>query len=425
MDEPHDTVRAAPASPGDAGPEPQRDAGAPGAAREETPPSSPPGAEHAVLSATGADNPSGVSATQKPLRHQRNKNRGDKSTPAYAAIDLGTNNCRLLVAQPAGGTFEVIDAFSRIVRLGEGLGNSDELSAEAMDRAVGALRICAAKMRRRNVARARVIATQACRHAVNSGMFIERVARETGLELEVVTPEEEARLAVLGCTPLLDKSASRALVFDIGGGSTELVWLDMTNIGPAGEPHVLAWASLPVGVVTLADRYDGRTLNRTGYEKMVQEVTALLNDRPWSEEMDAQLDEAVAKGDIHLLGTSGTVTTIAGIHLGLRRYDRSKVDGTWIDFADVSAVTQALSLMTLEERANVPCIGRERADLVLAGCAILEAIQTSWPCRRLRVADRGLREGILITLMREDRRNQKRKRRRRRGGRKRAQQTNL
>ncbi len=413
MDDSHDPVRAAPASPGDAGLWPQRDAGAPGAVREENQHSSPEGADDAGLRQT--PRPQKPRGGGKPAKG-RSKSRASNAL-SYAAVDLGTNNCRLLVAKPTGAGFEVVDAFSRIVRLGEGLGTRNELTSEAMDRAVGALRICAAKMRRGNVARARVVTTQACRHASNADEFLERVQRETGLELEVVSPEEEARLAVLGCAPLLDRKASRALVFDIGGGSTELVWLDTVKNGPTGEPKLLAWASLPVGVVTLAERYDGRTINRLGYEQMVREVKALLDDRPWSQELDQELMRAVSEGDIHLLGTSGTVTTIAGIHLGLRRYDRSKVDGTWIDFADVSAVTQALSLMSFEERTDVPCIGRERADLVLAGCAILEAIQASWPCQRLRVADRGLREGILLTLMREDRRNQKRKRRRRRGGR--------
>jgi len=454
VDDSHDTVRVAPASPGDAGQSPRIDAGVPGATRVEkqhslpdgevptdarlpdkpaTGPREAPDTDHSSRPAgqpTGQNHPK--SHNQKPTRdaasksRRRGKNRSAQQR-CYAAIDLGTNNCRLLIAKPTKSGFEVVDAFSRIVRLGEGLGTHNMLTDEAMDRTIAALRICASKMRRRNVVKARVVTTQACRHADNADVFMQRVARETGLELEVLSPEDEARLAVLGCAPLLDRQAKRALVFDIGGGSTELVWLDLANKSATSEPDLLAWASLPVGVVTLADRYDGRTVNRTGYETMVAEVKALLDDRPWSDELDAEISDAVEAGDIHLLGTSGTVTTIAGIHLGLKRYDRSKVDGVWVDFADVTAVTDGLSIMNFDERASVPCIGKERADLVLAGCAILEAIQTSWPCKRLRVADRGLREGILITLMREERRNQKRKRRRRRGGRgrkKQGQQTN-
>lgn len=425
MDDSHETVRVAPASPGDTGHRARTDAGVPGATRVEKQHSLPDGeVTPRVRQPDGSGNASSAQRTQsdksdKPRnknRPRRGKNRGAQQR-CHAAIDLGTNNCRLLIAKPSSSGFEVVDAFSRIVRLGEGLGTHNMLTEGAMDRAISALRICASKMRRRNVVSARVVTTQACRHADNADVFMERVSRETGLELEVLSPEDEARLAVLGCAPLLDRKAKRALVFDIGGGSTELVWLDLSDTNGNSEPELLAWASLPVGVVTLADRYDGRTVNRSGYEAMVNEVKALLDDRPWSEELDTELSQAVADGDIHLLGTSGTVTTIAGIHLGLKRYDRSKVDGIWVDFADVAAVTDGLSIMNFEERASVPCIGKERADLVLAGCAILEAIQTSWPCERLRVADRGLREGILITLMREERRNQKRKRRRRRGGR--------
>lgn len=481
MDDSHDNVRAAPASPGDAGSwDPTRNsrgAGVPGAARVEIKHSLPDGEGHEPVNAGGkasrveAGDPNASSSKEAsaqgsatvvtgggnagdgdvgasdagdgaatPARRKRGRRGGARQSrpPSgkrtaqgnrdgkpdagrkadsrnFAAVDLGTNNCRLLIARPSGAGFEVVDAFSRIVRLGEGLGTRQELSEDAMSRAVSALRICASKMRRRNVARARVVTTQACRHADNSDVFMRRVAQETGLDMEVLSPEEEARLAVIGCAPLLDRQASRALVFDIGGGSTELVWLDMKANGPRGEPEPLAWASLPVGVVTLADRYDGRTINRAGYERMVAEVKSLLADRPWAEELDAELAAATEAGDVHLLGTSGTVTTIAGIHLGLKRYDRSKVDGIWVDFADVAAVTDGLSIMNFQERASVPCIGKDRADLVLAGCAILEAIRTTWPCQRLRVADRGLREGILMTLMREERRKQKRKRRRRGG----------
>lgn len=416
MDDSRDSAQTAPASPGGAGTQRRSDAGVPGAARVETQHSSPygeaPGYESAAKPKPGSS---------KRNSRRRSGRRKQDQQRCFAAIDLGTNNCRLLIARPKNGGFEVVDAFSRIVRLGEGLGKHNLLTDSAMDRAIAALRICASKMRRRNVVRARVVTTQACRHADNADVFMRRVAAETGLELEVLTAEDEARLAVLGCVPLLDREARRALVFDIGGGSTELVWLNLEGQDREGEPELLAWTSLPVGVVTLADRYDGRALNRGGYEAMVAEVKGLLDNSLWPEGLTEELAGAVRDGDIHLLGTSGTVTTIAGIHLGLKRYDRSKVDGIWVDFADVSAVTDGLSIMSFEERASVPCIGHERADLVLGGCAILEAIQTTWPCERLRVADRGLREGILITLMREERRIRKKRRRRRRGGRKRKQ----
>ena len=406
MDDAHDPARAAPASPGEAdGGPPPRPSGAPGAARSDSD-------SEAECGGAGHAEPGGRSRNRRRRNRGAARQDGEARRRLYAAVDLGTNNCRLLIARPADrdGGFEVVDAFSRIVRLGEGLAQTGALSEAAMARTIAALRICASKMRRRNVARARIVATEACRMASNADVFMQRVARETGLDLDVVTAEDEARLAVLGCAPLLDREAARALVFDIGGGSTELVWLDMTPGGRGSEPQLLAWASLPVGVVTLADRYGGRSLDAAGYAAMVAEVEGRLAGPLWPQGLADAMADSIGQGNVQLLGTSGTVTTIAGIHLDLPRYDRAQVDGTWIDFAEVTGVTRRLGAMTFDQRAEVPCIGRERADLVMAGCAILEAIQKAWPCRRLRVADRGLREGILVTMMREDRRRQRRRR---------------
>src|SRR3954463_11654804 len=167
----------------------------------------------------------------------------------YGAIDLGTNNCRLLIARPTEGGFTVIDAFSRIVRLGEGLSRSGELSADAMDRAVVALSVCAEKLRRRNVSLSRSVATEACRRAKNGEEFAERVHTETGIVLDIIEPAEEARLAVLGCHKLLEPGDGPALIFDIGGGSTELVLVDQED----GTPRIRAWWSAPWGVVSLTE----------------------------------------------------------------------------------------------------------------------------------------------------------------------------
>jgi exopolyphosphatase/guanosine-5'-triphosphate,3'-diphosphate pyrophosphatase len=322
---------------------------------------------------------------------------GDRGGATYAALDLGTNNCRLLVARPAGDGFRVIDAFSRIVRLGEGVSLSGRLSEAAMDRAVGALAICRAKMKNRGVTRARLIATEACRAAGNGAEFHARVAKELGLVLEVIDRETEACLAATGCTPLIDPKADGAVLFDIGGGSSEVVRLDRSQTMRRGPPlpQIRGWISLPTGVVTLAERHDGINVTRQSYEVMVAEVGALL--APF---VRAHGGEGL--GGFHMLGTSGTVTTIAGVHLNLKRYDRSRVDGCWMSGAEINAVVERLLAMTYEERVASPCIGAERADLVLAGCAILEAIRRAFPSPRLRVADRGLREGMLVQMMRED-----------------------
>jgi exopolyphosphatase/guanosine-5'-triphosphate,3'-diphosphate pyrophosphatase len=353
------------------------------------------------------------------IAHPRKSSAVRSATDAlYAALDLGTNNCRLLIARRSAEGFKVVDAYSRIVRLGEGLARTGALSDAAMTRAIEALKICADKMARRGVTRTRTIATAACRTASNSDAFIERVKRETGLSLEIVSTEDEARLAVAGCAPLLDPRCSSALVFDIGGGSTELIWLRMQDGETRSRPVIGDWISLPCGVVTLAEHYGGVDVPVDLYERMVAEVGERL--APFLVRvrgMDA------GQGGFHLLGTSGTVTTIAGVHLGLERYDRTRVDGIWISPADVHGVTQSLLGMSYGERAAHPCVGGERADLVLAGCAIFEAIARAWPAERLRVADRGLREGILMSLIEGDARRGRRRRRRRRRNAKRANDT--
>ncbi len=322
----------------------------------------------------------------------------------YAAIDLGTNNCRLLVARPTRRGFMVIDAFSRIIRLGEGVTATGVLSEVAMRRTIEALLVCAEKMRRRGVKRSRLIATEACRIAQNGVEFVDRVRRETGLALEIVNPETEARLAVSGCASLLDRNADWALVFDIGGGSSELILLDLRRKRRNGDGTreaascIAAWTSLPFGVVTLSERYGGRDVDETLYARMVDEVSAHVV----TFERSSQIKERIGSGRVQLLGTSGTVTTIAGIHLGLKIYDRSRVDGLWVRTAHACAVSRRLLAMSYAERASQACIGPDRADLVLSGCAILEALLRHWSSDRLRVADRGLREGILTALMAED-----------------------
>ena len=320
-----------------------------------------------------------------------------RPTATYAALDLGTNNCRLLLARPSEGGFRVIDAFSRIVRLGEGLGASRKLGDEAIERTIDALRICSVKMSNRGVTRARLIATEACRAAQNGVSFIARVEAETGLALEIIDRETEAHLAAAGCAALADPRADSVVLFDIGGGSTEIVWLDRASDGKQTiRRRIRDWVSLPVGVVNLSERYGGRQVTRDAYSRMVNEIALLL--KPFAEGL-AKSDTAV---HFHLLGTSGTVTTLAGVHLGLARYDRRAVDGIWMADDAITTIIERLLDMTFEERTTIPCIGFERADLVLSGCAILDAIRSVFPAGRVRVADRGLREGILMQLMSED-----------------------
>ena len=318
----------------------------------------------------------------------------------FAALDLGTNNCRLLVARPHRTGFRVMDAFSRTVRLGEGLAATGALSPGAMDRAVDALQICADKMRKRGVTRARAVATEACRTALNGEHFISRAEKETGVRFEIITPKEEARLAVESCAALVDKSCESVLVFDIGGGSTELIWLDLTRRRRIGAPvPIRAWTSVPYGVVTLGEKFGLRGRKGPISHKLFGDMVSAFHEAVAPFRIPTESLRAVSSGRAHLVGNSGTVTTIAGVMMKLPRYDRSRVDGAWIDLDQARTVARDLSTSSWDERAAHPCVGNERADLLMPGAAILEAIHSLWPCKRLRVADRGLREGVLLSLM--------------------------
>ena len=335
-------------------------------------------------------------------RHVQNGPRPpQQELPVFAALDLGTNNCRLLVAVPGRhGQFRVIDAFSRIVRLGEGLSTTGRLGQAAMDRAVEALKICGDKLRNRKIRRARLIATEACRSAANGVEFLERVEREAGLKLEIIDRQTEARLAVSGCGSLVERDTQGVVLFDIGGGSSEIALIDLSGRHRSSRlaNHIVSWTSLPVGVVSLAERFGGRTVTRATFSAMVEDVAVRLKAFDGRD----RLSHVLAGPNFHLLGTSGTVTTLAGVHLDLERYDRRRVDGLWMDRDSVDRMVERLVGWDFQQRVANPCIGADRADLVLAGCAILEAIRAVWPSERLRVADRGLREGILSELMADD-----------------------
>jgi len=316
------------------------------------------------------------------------------ATGVYAALDLGTNNCRLLIACPTGDSFRVIDSFSRIIRLGEGISATGCISEAAIDRAIAALSICRDKIHSRKAKRLRLIATEACRAASNAEDFMHRVAAETGIRLEVIDRETEAALAVTGCSPLLDPRGRGAILFDIGGGSTELVRIERDPAEQDAVPRIKAWMSIPLGVVSLAEHFGGKDVTPQSYAEMVEVVAGHI--APFAAEHGADL------AGMHLLGTSGTVTTLAGVHLNLARYDRRRIDGVWMSDADLTATIARLLRMSYQERIGNNCISIERADLVLAGCAILDAIRGAFPLPRLRVADRGLREGMLVEMMRGD-----------------------
>ncbi len=345
----------------------------------------------------------GTMAAQLSVKPEQK--RTQKRPPVYGALDLGTNNCRLLLARPNRSGFQIVDAFSRIIRLGEGVSETGKLSENAMERTIDALQICADKMQIHRVTRARLVATEACRAAANNQEFLERVKRRTGLELEIIDQETEATLALTGCVTLIDENCDYVLIFDIGGGSSELMWLDNKKLRSDAGNHyigaeraILDWISIPLGVVTLAEKFGGVNVDQETFKAMIDYVRTRFDG--FADEVTKALKSKDVK--VHFLGTSGTVTTLAGVYLSQDIYDRQKIDGLWMNMKDVQTISKYLIKISYEQRQAIPTIGPDRADLVLGGCAILEAMLETWPTNKLRVADRGLREGILAKLMAED-----------------------
>jgi exopolyphosphatase/guanosine-5'-triphosphate,3'-diphosphate pyrophosphatase len=319
--------------------------------------------------------------------------------PAYAALDLGTNNCRLLIGAAEGDGFRVVDSFSRIVRLGEGLHATGRLSTPAMERTLAALHACAARLRRRPVQGLYAIATEACRRASNGSAFLEIVRAETGLPIRVISTREEVELALESCGPLLPIDRRRVLLFDIGGGSTELAWVRLDG----GQPHLIGYESLPFGVATLAEAFGDEGATAAGFERMV----AMVQGRLAAFEGIHRIAAEIRRGGVLMLGTSGTVTTLAGIALGLSRYRRVLVDGALLSTMDAADALAELLQMGAEGRAAHPCIGADRAPYVLPGCAVFEAIRACWPTEQVLVADRGLREGMLLRQIRGTKRGRR------------------
>lgn len=319
----------------------------------------------------------------------------------FAALDLGTNNCRLLIAgrDKTSAThyppsLKVVDSFSRIVRLGEGVSKSGKLSEAAMQRTLAALAVCKRKLDKYSIVKMRLVATEACRKASNTQEFFKRVQDELGLFMEVINNEEEARLAFLGCSSLLNDGAHRAIVFDIGGGSTELMWIDKENAS-SDSRYIADWLSIDSGVMNLADRFGGSSFSDLAYKDMVDYITARIE--PFNQVN--RIGEVIGNAPVQMLSTSGTVTTLAAIHLGLPKYDRNRVDGIRLEVNHLHRTIKKLLDMRPSERFNHPCIGHDRADYIISGCAIFEAISNTWPTGEITIADRGVREGIIISLM--------------------------
>ncbi|MBR9762943.1 MAG: Ppx/GppA family phosphatase [Rhodobacteraceae bacterium] len=357
--------------------------------------------------------PKGAGAFPKPVESPASK--PPDPSELYAALDLGTNSCRMLIAQPKGSQFHVVDSFSKSVQLGSGLERSGRLSRSSMARTVQAMRICQQKLKRHRVRHMRLVATEACRRATNAGAFINQVRRETGLKLEIIEPEEEARLAVISCAPLVSTRTEQLLVVDIGGGSTELVWIDLTSVPHRERPRaimrlhagfhppespfpaakVVDWISVPLGVATLRDQFRDVEDDSARFALMSWFFEESLSEfAPYKDEQ--------AREGFQIIGTSGTVTTVAASHLGLKRYDRTKVDGLQMTSDQIDRVIRGYLELGPEGRRRDPRIGQDRQALIMSGSAILQALLRLWPTDRLSVADRGLREGLLYAQMSAD-----------------------
>lgn len=324
----------------------------------------------------------------------------------YAALDLGTNNCRLLIARPSfhqhaqHKTLKVVDSYSRIVRLGEGVSETGKLSEEAMRRTIRALATCKQKLQRYGIAKHRFVATEACRRAENAQVFLDRVQDDLGLSIDIISNEEEARLAFLGCSSLLQRDTRYALAFDIGGGSTEFMWVKIDPEQPINshKRHLIQdWLSVPYGVMNMSEQFGGPAFTEMYFEEIVSKICVMLAPL----ERENQIATRMWKEDVQMLSTSGTVTTLAAIHLDLPHYDRAKIDGLKLSISDIRGATQTLMRMSPNARAAHPCIGASRTDFILSGCAIFEAIARVFPIDKITIADRGVREGIIVSLMRE------------------------
>ena len=340
------------------------------------------------------ENKTQVKKTQNTVADNQNPNSG-----YYAAIDLGTNSCRLVIAEPTPSSFHVVETFSKITRLGEGIIKDNMLAKPAIRRTIAALKICRGVLEEYSpIVRMRFVATAACRRALNCAEFEKSVEKETGLPMEVISSKEEARLAVVGCMPLLNRMIKRALVFDIGGGSTEI---SLARITETGKTFIEGFVSLPYGVVTVSEAFPGKEMTNLAYNTIVERTQKILQEF----EDKYQITEAIRNQEIQVIGTSGTVTVLGAVHLNLPRYNRAAVDGLALSGSEVSQVISKIKKMGYEGRCRHSCIGKQKADLTIAGCTIIEALSTFWPVSEITIADRGIREGMLLDMMHHQKNN--------------------
>lgn len=325
---------------------------------------------------------------EKQIFHYRKSEDGK----ILGALDLGTSNCRLLISKTEKNKLVELERFSRIVRLGEGLGLRGNLTDIAMQRTISVLKICADKFSRYNLDGQRCVATEACRRAENREELVRRAKDEAGINLEIISTEEEAELAFTSCLNLVDPDAQNVLLTDIGGGSTEIIWAELQE----GKPIIKKSFSAKIGVMSLSDLLDNQFFRYGTYQEIVAYTTKVFS--PIKESL---YEETSKSKKTQYICTSGTITALAALHLDLQRYNRSLIDGISISRQEIEQVKRKLLHMNQAERENLPCVGRERGDLMIPGCAILEAIYSCWNIDKFVVADRGVRDGVIASLARK------------------------
>lgn len=307
----------------------------------------------------------------------------------FASIDLGTNTVRLLVVTGNSKGFTTLHSNQLITRLGEGLSHSGILKDIAMERTIKAVLDFKREASKYSPFAIWVAATSAVREAKNRNEFIEKIREVTGLELEVIPWEEEARRTLLGVFSGLDGNIKKAIVFDIGGGSTEyILTVDKRLVKSVGTA---------LGVVHLSEKYIRKDPVDDG-ELIILESVITNKIR----NVKSQLHDVLCTmHDVRLIGTAGTVTTIAALDLNLHPYDPAKVNGYVLNIENVKEILKKLKNMTLEERRNIPALESGREDLIIPGAVIVIKTMEIFGFNEMIVSDYGLREGIILAKMSE------------------------
>ena len=314
-----------------------------------------------------------------------------KKQNRFAAIDLGSTNCRLVIVDIIEDKYKIICSFSEILNLGRNLSFSNEFNDEIIEKTIEIFKIISQKLKYYNVLSYRCVATEACRQSINSDELVKRIHERTNIEIEIIPSKEEARLCLKSCLNHNVNLNDFNLVFDIGGGSTEIIIFDSIYSNKDFD-----FLSIPIGVINFSEKV---SLFKT--EKVLGQLEKQM--------MFFSKKKKIHNEPISIIGSCGTVTTLCAIHLKLNYYQKSLVDNTLLEIEDLKQTCNFVKRLSSEEKEKHPCIGPQRINLLDNGILILEKILESWPVKRILVSDRGLREGIILDQIKFKRKNEKNK----------------